>query len=141
MGRRNHPAYSEVLITDIAAEGKSIARVNDLVVFVKGAVPGDIVDLQVIRKRKSYQEAIVTKYITYSKLRQEPICDHFGICGGCKWQNLPYNEQLKFKEKQVIDALQRIAKLKIDRIDPILGSEKTEFYRNKLECFEPVGVE
>jgi 23S rRNA (uracil1939-C5)-methyltransferase len=133
MGRKRLPAYSELLIEDIAAEGKSIARKDDLVIFVKGAVPGDIVDLQVIRKRKSYQEAIVTKYIRYSDLRQEPFCDHFGVCGGCKWQNLPYPEQLKFKEKQVIDALQRIAKLKIAHIDPIMGSENTEFYRNKLE--------
>ncbi len=133
MGRKRLPAYTEVEIVDIATEGKSIARVNDLVVFVKGAVPGDVVDLQVIRKRKSYQEAIVTKYISYSKLRQEPICEHFGTCGGCKWQNLPYTEQLKFKEKQVVDALSRIAKLHIERTDPIMGSAKTEFYRNKLE--------
>ncbi len=133
MGRKKLPAYSEVLIEDIAAEGKSIARIDDLVIFVKGAVPGDVVDLQVIRKRKNYQEAIITKYISYSDMRQEPFCDHFGTCGGCKWQNLPYAEQLKFKEKQVLDALQRIAKLKISGIEPIMGSENTEFYRNKLE--------
>lgn len=133
MGRKRLPAYTEVTIEDIAAEGKSIARVNDLVVFVKGAVPGDVVDLQVIRKRKSFQEAIVTKYISYSKLRQKPFCEHFGTCGGCKWQNLPYTEQLKFKEKQVLDALSRIAKLDIDQTDPIMGSAETEFYRNKLE--------
>lgn len=133
MGRKRLPAYSEILIEDIAAEGKSIARKDELVIFVRGAVPGDLVDLQVIRKRKSYQEAIVTKYIKFSELRQEPFCDHFGICGGCKWQNLPYAEQLKFKEKQVVDAMNRIAKLQIAQLDPIMGSTQTEFYRNKLE--------
>lgn len=133
MGRKKKPAYPEVVIEDVAAEGKSLVRINDMVVFVKGAVPGDVVDLQVIRKRKSYQEAIVTRFHSYSDLRQEPICEHFGTCGGCKWQNLPYSEQLKFKEKQVVDALSRIAKLKIERTDPIMGSADTEFYRNKLE--------
>ncbi len=133
MGRKSLPAYQGVTIEDIAAEGKSIVRIDDLVVFVQGAIPGDVVDLQVIRKRKKYREAKVTRYVRYSDLRIEPFCSHFGICGGCKWQHLPYQEQLRYKEKQVLDALKRIGKIEIGRIDPILGSEKTQFYRNKLE--------
>ena len=127
------PAYEGVTIEDIAAEGKSIARIDDMVVFVPGAIPGDVVDLQVTRKRKKYREAKVTRYISYSEKRTDPFCSHFGTCGGCKWQHLPYSEQLKYKEKQVLDALQRIGKIDIDRVDPILGAEKTRFYRNKLE--------
>ena len=133
MGRRKLPAYEGVTIEDIAAEGKSIARIDDMVVFVPGAIPGDVVDLQVTRKRKKYREAKVTRYISYSEKRTDPFCSHFGTCGGCKWQHLPYSEQLKYKEKQVLDALQRIGKIDIDRVDPILGAEKTRFYRNKLE--------
>jgi len=133
MGRRKLPAYEGVTIEDIAAEGKSIARIDDMVVFVPGVIPGDVVDLQVTRKRKKYREAKVTRYISYSEKRIDPFCSHFGTCGGCKWQHLPYTEQLKYKEKQVLDALQRIGKIEIDRIDPILGAEKTRFYRNKLE--------
>lgn len=133
MGRRKLPSYEGVTIEDIAAEGKSIARIDDMVVFVPGAIPGDVVDLQVTRKRKKYREAKVTRYISYSEKRTDPFCAHFGTCGGCKWQHLPYSEQLKYKEKQVLDALQRIGKIDIDRVDPILGAEKTRFYRNKLE--------
>ncbi len=133
MGRRKLPVYEGVIIEDIAAEGKSIARIDDMVVFVPGAIPGDVVDLQVTRKRKKYREARVTRYISYSEKRTDPFCSHFGTCGGCKWQHLPYSEQLKYKEKQVLDALQRIGKIEIDRVDPILGAEKTRFYRNKLE--------
>ncbi|MCF8346329.1 MAG: 23S rRNA (uracil-5-)-methyltransferase RumA, partial [Bacteroidales bacterium] len=133
MGRRKLPAYEGITIEDIAAEGKSIARIGDLVMFVPGAVPGDVTDLQVTRKRKKYMEARVTRYVSYSGLRTKPFCTHFGTCGGCKWQHLPYSEQLKFKEKQVLDALQRIGKVQIGQTLPIIGSEKTEFYRNKLE--------
>ncbi|MEX0987570.1 MAG: 23S rRNA (uracil(1939)-C(5))-methyltransferase RlmD [Bacteroidales bacterium] len=133
MGRKKLPAYQGVTIEDIAAEGKSLVRVDDVVVFVTGAIPGDVVDLQVIRKRKNYREAKVTRYVKYAEQRVEPFCSHFGICGGCKWQHLPYREQLRYKEKQVLDALTRIGKTAIATIDPIIGSEKTEFYRNKLE--------
>ncbi|HKK63956.1 MAG TPA: 23S rRNA (uracil(1939)-C(5))-methyltransferase RlmD [Bacteroidales bacterium] len=134
MGRKKKlPVYENITIEDIAAEGKSIAKVNDIIVFVKGPVPGDIVDLQVTRKRKKFQEARVVKYHSYSKLRAEPFCDHFGTCGGCKWQHLPYSEQIRYKEQQVKDALKRIGKADIRKFRPILGCEKTRFYRNKLE--------
>jgi 23S rRNA (uracil1939-C5)-methyltransferase len=133
MSRKKLPAFEGVTIEDIAAEGKSIVRIDDLVVFVNGAIPGDVVDIQVIRKRKKYREARVTKYISYSDMRVDPFCSHFGTCGGCKWQHLPYPEQLKYKEKQVLDALKRIGKVEVEEILPIVGSEKTKFYRNKLE--------
>jgi len=131
--RRENPILERVTIEDVAAEGKAIARVNDKVVFVTYGVPGDIVDIQVIRKRKSFMEGYITKYHELSKLRVEPVCKHFGTCGGCKWQNLPYAEQLKFKQKQVTDQLTRIGKIDLPEINPILGSPQTEFYRNKLE--------
>lgn len=117
----------------MAAEGKAIAKVNDLVVFVPYVVPGDIVDLQIKKKKHHYAEAEAVKFHKYSAERAVPFCEHFGVCGGCKWQNLPYSEQLKYKEKQVIDNLTRIGKIKLPEISPILGSEKTQFYRNKLE--------
>lgn len=122
-----------VTITDVAAEGKSIARVNDMVVFVPFAVPGDIVDLQVRKKKHSYCEAEVIRFIEYSKVREVPMCEHFGICGGCKWQNLPYEEQLKAKQKQVYNQLTRIGKVELPEMRPILGSVKIKEYRNKLE--------
>lgn len=127
------PILENVLITDIAAEGKSLARVNDLVVFVPFTVPGDIVDLQVKKKKHSYCEAEVIRFVEYSKLRVKPMCEHFGICGGCKWQNLPYEEQLKAKQKQVHDQLIRIGKIELPDFRPIMGSVKTSEYRNKLE--------
>lgn len=127
------PSYQNVTIEDIAAEGKSIVRIDDMVVFVQGAIPGDVVDLQVFRKRKKYREARVTRYVSYSDLRVKPVCSHFGTCGGCKWQHLPYTEQLRYKEKQVMDALRRIGKIDVETQEPILGSAQTEFYRNKLE--------
>lgn len=134
MGRNNKlPAYQNITIEDIAAEGKSLVRIDDVVVFVTGAIPGDVVDLQVIKKRRNYREARVTRYVSYSDKRVEPFCSHFGVCGGCKWQHLPYSEQLRYKEKQVLDALKRIGKIGIQKIDPIIGSENTDFYRNKLE--------
>ncbi|MBO5185679.1 MAG: 23S rRNA (uracil(1939)-C(5))-methyltransferase RlmD [Prevotella sp.] len=127
------PILENVTITDVAAEGKSIARVNDMVVFVPFTVPGDIVDLQVRKKKHSYCEAEVIRFIEYSKVRETPMCAHFGICGGCKWQNLPYSEQLKAKQKQVYNQLTRIGKVELPEMRPILGSVKTKEYRNKLE--------
>ena len=122
-----------VTITDVAAEGKALARVNDMVVFVPYVVPGDVVDLQVKRKKHSYAEAVAVKFHAYSSLRSEPFCKHFGICGGCKWQCLNYEEQLRYKQKQVTDNLTRIGKIELPEISPILGSEQTREYRNKLE--------
>lgn len=127
------PVLENITITDIAAEGKSLARVNDMVVFVPFTVPGDVVDLQVRKKKHSYCEAEVIRFIEYSKMRTAPACRHFGICGGCKWQNLPYEEQLKAKQKQVHDQLCRIGKVELPEFRPILGSVKTFEYRNKLE--------
>lgn len=127
------PILEGVTITDVAAEGKSLARVNDMVVFVPFAVPGDVVDLQVRKKKHHYCEAEVVRFIKYSERRAEPVCQHFGICGGCKWQNLPYEDQLKAKQKQVHDQLTRIGKVVLPDFRPILGSEKIYEYRNKLE--------
>lgn len=110
-----------------------MAKVNDLVVFVPYVVPGDVVDLQVKRKKNHYAEAVAVKFHEYSPVRAVPFCQHYGVCGGCKWQCLPYAEQIKYKQKQVTDNLTRIGKIELPEISPILGSEKTEFYRNKLE--------
>ncbi len=117
----------------MAAEGKAIAKVNDLVVFVPYVVPGDVVDLQIKRKKNHYAEAEAVKFHEYSSVRAVPFCEHYGVCGGCKWQVLPYSEQIKYKQKQVEDNLKRIGKIELPEILPILGSAKTEFYRNKLE--------
>ena len=112
MGRRGkYPVIENVRIEDVAAEGKALARVNEKVLFTAFAVPGDVVDIQITNKRKSYLEGYVVNYREYSPLRTTPFCEHFGMCGGCKWQNLPYSEQLKFKQKQVVDQLTRIAKV------------------------------
>lgn len=127
------PILENVTITDYAADGKSIARVDNMVVFVPFAVPGDVVDLQVFRKKHSYMEAQVHRFIEYSERRQEPFCKHFGICGGCKWQMIPYEEQLKMKHQQVVDQLIRIAKIKLPKFQPIIGSEKNREYRNKMD--------
>ena len=134
MGRRkNLPLLEEVLIENIGAEGRSIARVDNVVVFVKDAVPGDVVDLQVFRKKGRYMEARVVRYHSYSDQRTDPFCDHFGICGGCKWQHLPYDRQLHYKEQQVVDAFRHIAGVEIPEALPILGSDPITRYRNKME--------
>ena len=117
----------------MADEGKAIAKVNDLVIFVPYVVPGDVVDLQIKRKKNKYAEAEAVNFHEYSSTRAVPFCQHYGICGGCKWQVLPYAEQIKYKQKQVEDNLRRIGKIELPEISPILGSAKTEFYRNKLE--------
>ncbi|MBK5203427.1 MAG: 23S rRNA (uracil(1939)-C(5))-methyltransferase RlmD [Prolixibacteraceae bacterium] len=131
--RKNKPFFPSVMITDIGAEGKAIARVNDIVVFTTHVIPGDIVDLQVIKKRKNYYEARVTNLVKPSSDRIDAFCEHFGKCGGCKWQYLPYKKQLFYKQKQVLDQLTRIGHLDLPEISPILGSKKDKFYRNKLE--------
>jgi 23S rRNA (uracil-5-)-methyltransferase RumA len=131
--KRPLPLLQNVEITDIAAEGKAIAKTENGVVFVPFVVPGDVVDLQVVKKKKQYMEAVATRFEKYSENRCEPFCPHFGICGGCKWQILPYSEQLKFKQQQVVDNLTRIGKIELSDVSPIIGSAKTKFYRNKLE--------
>ena len=131
--KKQLPLLEKVTITDVAAEGMALARVNDLVVFVPYVVPGDVVDLQVKRKKHSYAEAVVVHFHEYSPTRAVPFCQHYGVCGGCKWQVLPYEEQIKYKQKQVEANLRRIGKIELPEITPILGSEKTQFYRNKLE--------
>lgn len=133
MARKKLPHFENIEITDIGAEGKALARINDMVCFVNMVIPGDIVDLQVTRKKKKYMEAKVTSFRKYSELRQQPFCKHFGICGGCKWQHLPYRLQLKYKQQQVEDAMRRIGHLEIEELKPILGSPTDRFYRNKLE--------
>ena len=131
--KKELPLLEKVTITDVAAEGKAIAKVDDLVVFVPYVVPGDVVDLQVKRKKNKYAEAEAVKFHELSPVRAVPFCQHYGVCGGCKWQVLPYAEQIKYKQKQVEDNLRRIGKIELPEISPILGSAKTEFYRNKLE--------
>lgn len=135
MGRNNNkkPLLQNVEISAIGAEGKALARVDNKVVFVPWAAPGDIVDIQVTRKRKSYYEGFITQTHTKSPLRTEPFCKYFTTCGGCKWQHLPYNIQLDAKFQQVKDNLTRIAKIPLPELMPIVGSEETQFYRNKLE--------
>lgn len=127
------PLLENVTIAACAAEGKALARVDDKVVFVPFVVPGDVVDLQVKKKKKSYMEAVAVKLHAASPLRTQPMCSHYGVCGGCKWQCLRYEEQLKAKQQQVYDCLHRIGKVELPDFEPILGSAKIYGYRNKLE--------
>jgi 23S rRNA (uracil1939-C5)-methyltransferase len=131
--KKELPLLEKVRITDIGAEGNALARINNLVVFVPMLVPGDVVDIKVIKKRKKYLEGRVVRFHEYSPDRIKPVCKHFGVCGGCKWQHLPYHLQLQYKEKQVKDNLIRIGKVNIQHINPIIGSENIFNYRNKLE--------
>lgn len=131
--RKELPLLENVEIEAFAAEGKALARVDNLVVFVPFAAPGDVVDIRLSRKRKQYAEGRIVAFKRYSADRVEPFCSHFGVCGGCQWQHLPYPSQLKYKQQQVLDVLQRIAKIELPEARPILGSEKDRFYRNKLE--------
>lgn len=133
MGRKRKPSIENLEIVDIAAEGKAIGRYNDVIVFVPQVIPGDVVNVQVNKMRKNYMEGFVTKLVTPSPNRITATCEHFGVCGGCKWQHLPYHLQLEYKHKQVVDQLTRIGKVHIPEISPILGSEKIFEYRNKLE--------
>ena len=131
--RKPYPIYENVLLTDAGTEGQSIGKYNDLVVFATGGVPGDLVDIQIHKKKKNYAEGKVVAVKEPSAKRSTPFCSHFGVCGGCKWQHLDYQWQLYYKQKQVEDNLKRIGKLELPPISPIIGSEQTEFYRNKLE--------
>ena len=131
--RKALPVLEGVEITGVAAEGKSLARVEDMVVFIPYGAPGDIVDVKLDKKKKSYAEGHIERMIQPSTMRCEPFCEHFGVCGGCKWQHLPYEYQLECKRQQVVDALERIAKVELPQVNDILGSAHTVHYRNKLE--------
>ena len=135
MGRRKKtlPLLEGVTIEAVAAEGKCLFHWGELVVFVPWCVPGDVCDVQLHRKKHSYAEGVVVRFIEYSNVRTTPFCQHFGVCGGCKWQNLPYDAQLRFKQQQVYDQLTRIGKVELPEFRPILGSVKTQEYRNKLD--------
>ena len=127
------PILENVEISAVAAEGKALARVDEMVVFVPYVVPGDVVDLQITRKKHHYAEAVAVKFHRYGPSRTQSFCPHFGVCGGCKWQCLSYEAQLSAKQQQVMDALQRIGGVELPQCSPILGSQKTTQYRNKLE--------
>jgi len=127
------PLLESVEIEAVAAEGKCLFHWQELVVFVPFCVPGDVCDIQIRRKKHSFAEGEVVRFIKYSNVRATPFCAHFGVCGGCKWQNLPYEEQLRFKQQQVKDQLTRIGKVQLPEFRPILGSVKTQEYRNKLD--------
>lgn len=136
MGRRipqDKKFISGVHIIDIAEEGKGVAKQDDLVMFIEKGIPGDIVDVELLRKKKSFAEGRVVALTTPSEHRVEPFCPHFGVCGGCKWQNMNYEAQLSFKQQSVDNALKRLGKVDTAMMEPILGSEQTEYYRNKLE--------
>jgi 23S rRNA (uracil1939-C5)-methyltransferase len=131
--KKKLPILEEVTVCGVAAEGKALVRHEERVVFVPFAVPGDVVDVQLTRRKNSYAEGRIIRFHAYSPLRATPFCEHYGVCGGCQWQILPYAEQLRYKQQQVVDQLTRIGKVELPEISPILGSEKTQYYRNKLE--------
>ena len=131
--RQNYPLIEGLEITSLAAEGKSIGRYEGAVVFVPMTVPGDVVDVQIRAKHRRFMEGTAVRFVKRSDKRVEPVCEHFGVCGGCKWQNLPYDEQLRYKTEQVREQLTRIGKVELPEINPCLGSAKQLFYRNKLE--------
>ncbi|MEN7548570.1 23S rRNA (uracil(1939)-C(5))-methyltransferase RlmD [Rapidithrix thailandica] len=134
MARKNRNRIIENLeIIDIADEGKSVAKQDNMVIFIDRAIPGDIVDVRITKKKKNYMEGLPVRFHQYSPERKEPFCEHFGLCGGCKWQPLEYSKQLAYKQKQVVDALTRLAKVEFPECKPILPSAKTTHYRNKLE--------
>lgn len=127
------PILENIAVTDASSDGQSIARTDEYVIFIKGAVPGDVVDLQITRKKSKYREANTIAVRSASDKRVAPVCKHFGTCGGCKWQNMSYEWQLFYKQKQVSDALTRLAKIELPEFQKILPSQKVYFYRNKLE--------
>ena len=131
--KKNLPVFENIEITGVAAEGKALVRINEIVTFVPNCVPGDVVDLQITKKKHSFMEAKVLRVVQPSAVRCEARCKHFGVCGGCKWQILPYEEQLKYKQQQIVDNLTRIGKIELPKISPILGSKHIYEYRNKLE--------
>ncbi|AHM62271.1 TrmA family RNA methyltransferase [Flammeovirgaceae bacterium 311] len=130
---KKNQVLEKLEIATVAAEGKCVARYEGQVIFVPNVAPGDVVDIRIIRDKKSYAEGIPVQFHSYSKLRQQPFCQHFDYCGGCKWQHLTYESQLQFKRQQVVDNLQRIGKISLPEVRPTIGSEKISMYRNKLE--------
>ena len=124
---------SKVLVEDYAAEGKSLARLDGKVIFIENAIPGDVVDVKLSKNKKDWAEGFITAFHEYSPDRVEPFCSHFGVCGGCRWQMLPYSRQLQYKQKQVVDVLERIGKVELPEMSPILGAENSKYYRNKME--------
>ncbi len=131
--KKQQPILENITVENFAAEGKSLARVNGKVIFIEGTIPGDVVDIQIIRSKKDWAEAYPIKFIHPSEDRLQPFCSHFGVCGGCQWQMLPYPKQLLFKQQQVTDHLQRIGKIDLPPIETIIGADNTTNYRNKLE--------
>ncbi|MBC7653630.1 MAG: 23S rRNA (uracil(1939)-C(5))-methyltransferase RlmD, partial [Oligoflexus sp.] len=130
---REQQVLSALSVFDIAEEGKGVARADDLVIFIEKAIPGDVVDAIVYKKKKNFAQAKISKLITPSPDRVDAFCEHFGVCGGCKWQHMNYLTQLKYKQKSVLDALQRLAGLETDHAEEILPSAQDRYYRNKLE--------
>ena len=133
MSNKKLPILKQVTITDIAAQGKALARIDNFVTFVSNALPGDVVDIQITRRRKSYQEGYAVHFHLFSDKRETPFCEHFGICGGCRWQDLKYIHQLYYKQKEVTDIFTRIGEVDFEQVEPAIGSELEKFYRNKLE--------
>jgi len=133
MGRKRNRVIEKAVIGDMAAEGKCVYKSDNKVIFVSHAAPGDVADLRIVRKKKSFEEAVIQTLHTPSPIRLDPFCPEFGLCGGCKWQHIPYDKQIASKQQQVVDALTRIGKLTLPEINPIIGSEKNQYYRNKLE--------
>jgi 23S rRNA (uracil1939-C5)-methyltransferase len=131
--KKQLPVLEKVEIGSVAAEGKAVARVDGMAVFIPFAAPGDVADIQLTKKKNSYAEGKAIRFHRYSPLRVQPFCPHFGVCGGCKWQHLSYDEQVKYKQAQVTDALERIGKLSVEETLPIIASGQTRYYRNKLE--------
>ena len=131
--RKELPILENIKITDVVTEGKSLARIDNMVLFVPYAVPGDVVDVRVTRKKHHFMEGTVIRFHKMSEYRQQPVCPHYGVCGGCKWQCLTYEQQIYWKQRQVMDNLTRIGKVKLPECSPILGSAQTEEYRNKVE--------
>ncbi|MFN5427671.1 MAG: 23S rRNA (uracil(1939)-C(5))-methyltransferase RlmD [Bacteroidota bacterium] len=131
--QRKAIVIENLIVTDYAAEGKSLARLDGKVIFIEGAIPGDVVDVLLKKNKSDWAEGVVIRFHTYSPHRLTPFCEHFGVCGGCQWQMLPYTLQLEYKQQQVSDVLQRIGKIPLPAMEPILGAERTTHYRNKLE--------
>jgi 23S rRNA (uracil1939-C5)-methyltransferase len=131
--KKKNIVLEEVLVENYAAEGKSLARQDGKVIFIENVVPGDVVDIRLSKNKKEWAEGYPIQFKSYSKERVEPFCQHFGVCGGCQWQMLPYQKQLQYKQQQVIDNLTRIGKIKLPEPLPIAGSVEDKFYRNKLE--------